>query len=234
MPRVRKYVLMGAQGSGKGTQATLLARDLDLTQISVGDILRWHVQNHTKLGARVRRLMEAGELVPDDLVAEVVKARLDEHDGNHGYILDGFPRDVTQARFFLESYDIDAVILIEVPEKAVFQRMLGRRLCARCRLDYNLIAHRPAIADTCDVCGGQLASRPDDTPEAIRGRLRDYQNKTRPIIELFRAKELVITADGTRDPLEVQAEIRRKLELPPPLDRRSGRDGEARERVATA
>ena len=231
---MRKYIIMGVQGSGKGTQARLLKDDFDLVHINVGDIFRWNVQNHTKLGARVRRLMEAGELVPDDLVAEVVKARLDEHDWNHGYVLDGFPRDVTQARFFLESYDIDAVILIEVPENAVFERMLGRRLCARCRLDYNLIAHRPAVADTCDVCGGRLAPRPDDTPEAIRGRLRDYQEKTRPIIELFRAKELVITADGTREPLEVQKEIRRKLGLSPPLAPDGGRAREARAKRVTA
>jgi adenylate kinase len=231
---VRKYIIMGVQGSGKGTQARMLRDDFDIVHISVGDIFRWNVQNHTKLGARVRRLMEAGQLVPDDLVADVVKARLDQHDWNHGYILDGFPRDVTQARFFLESYDIDAVILIEVPELVALPRMLGRRLCAPCRLDYNLIAHRPAIADTCDVCGGRLASRPDDTPEAIRGRLRDYRDKTRPIIELFRAKELVITADGTRDLLEVQAEIRRKLELPPLPERRTGRAREAQEKLVTA
>ena len=231
---MRKYIIMGVQGSGKSTQARMLKEDFDLVHISVGDVFRWNVQNHTKLGARVRRLMETGQLVPDDLVEELVKALLEQHDWNHGYILDGFPRDVTQARFFLESYDIDAVILIEVPEEVVFQRMLGRRLCVPCRLDYNVMAHRPAVADVCDVCGGRLASRPDDTPEAIRGRLRDYQDKTRPIIELFRAKELVITGDGTRNPLEVQAEIRRKLELPPPLDRRSGRARGAREKVATA
>jgi len=230
---VRKYIIMGVQGSGKSTQAHMLKDAFDLVHISVGEVFRWNVQNHTKLGARVRRLMEAGELVPDDLVEEVVKARLEQHDWNYGFILDGFPRDVTQARFFLESYDVDAVILVEVPEAVAFQRMLGRRLCLPCRLDYNLMAHRPAIADVCDVCGGRLASRPDDTPEAIRGRLRDYQDKTRPIIELFRAKELVITADGARDPLEVQAEIRRKLELPPLPDRRSGHAGAAREKVAT-
>jgi adenylate kinase len=158
--------------------------------------------------------MDAGELVPDDLVEQVVKQRLDEHDWNHGFVLDGFPRNATQARFFLESYDIDAVILLEVPEVVVLERMLSRRLCSGCGLDYNLIAHRPAVADTCDVCHGRLVHRRDDTPEAIRGRLRDYAEKTRPMIELFRAKELVVVVDGTRDPIEVQAEIRLKLGLP--------------------
>jgi adenylate kinase len=211
---MRKYVIMGAQGSGKGTQARMLKDDFGLVHISVGDIFRWNVQNHTKLGAKVRRLMDAGELVPDDLVEQVVKQRLDEHDWNHGFVLDGFPRNATQARFFLESYDIDAVILMEVPEEVVLERMLSRRLCSGCGMDYNLIAHRPAVADTCDVCHGRLVARKDDTREAIRGRLRDYGEKTRPMIELFRAKELVVVVDGTRDPIEVQAEVRLKLGLP--------------------
>src|SRR5689334_13883596 len=101
---MRKYIIMGPQGSGKGTQAKLLVEDLGLVHISVGDIFRWHVQNHTKIGARVRRIVAAGELVPDELVAEVVRQRLDQHDWNYGFILDGFPRNATQARFFLESY----------------------------------------------------------------------------------------------------------------------------------
>lgn len=107
---MRKYVIMGVQGSGKGTQGALLADGIDLVHISVGDILRWHVQHHTKLGAQVRRIMAAGELVGDDLVESVVRTRLDQHDWNYGFIVDGFPRNRRQAEFFLESYDIDAVI----------------------------------------------------------------------------------------------------------------------------
>lgn len=211
---MHKYVIMGPQGSGKGTQAAMLRAAFDLVHISVGDIFRWNIQSHTKLAARIRRLMEAGELVPDDLVEQVVRTRLDQHDWNYGFILDGFPRNATQARFFLESYDIDAVILIEVPEEAVFHRMLSRRLCSRCGVDYNLISHRPAEPDTCDVCKGLLVTRADDSPEAIRGRLRDYEEKTRPIIELFRRKELVVVADGTQDAKAVQREIRERLNLP--------------------
>ncbi|HET7291641.1 MAG TPA: nucleoside monophosphate kinase [Vicinamibacteria bacterium] len=211
---MRKFVIMGVQGSGKGTQAKLLREELDLVHISVGDVFRWHVQNHTKLGARVKRVMASGQLVPDDLVWEVVKERLDQHDWNYGFILDGFPRNEAQARFFLESYDIDAVIQIDVPDHVVFERMLSRRLCADCGLDYNLIQHRPKIVDTCDVCGGRLVLRPDDNPEAIKERLAEYHKKTRPILDLFRRKELVVTADGTRPPEVVQAEIRHKLGLP--------------------
>jgi adenylate kinase len=208
---MRKFVIMGAQGSGKGTQAKLLCEGYDLVHISVGDVFRWHIQKHTKLGARVKRIVASGQLVPDDLVYEVVSERLALHDWNYGFLLDGFPRNVTQAEFFLESYDIDAVIEIEVPRPVVLERILSRRLCSACGLDYNLIFHRPAVADTCDVCKGRLVQRPDDTPEAVEARLRDYDEKTRPILELFRKKEHVVTVDGTRTPAEAQREIRAKL-----------------------
>ncbi len=210
---MHKYIIMGVQGCGKGTQAKLLARDFDLVHISVGDIFRWHVQNHTRLAARIRRLMAAGQLVPDEVVEEVVKARLELHDWNYGFILDGFPRNRHQAGFFLESYDIDAVIHIEVPDQVVLDRILNRRLCARCGLDYNLIYHRPSEPGVCDVCGGCLTARADDTPEAVRGRLRDYHVQTEPVLELFRAKRLVVAVDGTAAPEKVQQEIRRQLHL---------------------
>ncbi|MCA9438362.1 MAG: nucleoside monophosphate kinase, partial [Candidatus Omnitrophica bacterium] len=122
---MHKYIIMGAQGSGKGTQANLLKEEYNLVHISVGDIFRWNIQSHTKLGARIKRITEAGELVSDEIVEEIVQRRLQEHDWNYGFILDGFPRNKPQARFFLESYDIDAVIHIEVPDEAVIQRMLA-------------------------------------------------------------------------------------------------------------
>ena len=155
--------------------------------------------------------MAEGPLVPDDVVEEVVKGRLEQHDWNYGFILDGFPRNARQAAFFLESYDIDAVLLIEVPDAVVRERILNRRLCPRCGLDYNLIFHRPAVANTCDVCGAALTARPDDTPEAVQARLRDYHAKTRPILELFRRKELVVVVDGARPADEVQQDLRRQL-----------------------
>jgi adenylate kinase len=208
---MHKYIIMGVQGCGKGTQAKLLKEAFDLVHISVGDIFRWHIQSHTKLGARIKRIMAEGQLVPDDIVEEVVKQRLDQHDWNYGFILDGFPRNARQAAFFLESYDIDAVLLIEVPDAVVQERILSRRLCPQCGLDYNLIFHRPAVANTCDVCGTELVPRPDDTPEALRSRLQDFHAKTQPILELFRRKELVVVVDGTRSVDEVQQDLRRQL-----------------------
>jgi adenylate kinase len=210
---MRKYIIMGVQGSGKGTQAKLLAERLDLEHISVGDVFRWNVQHHTKLGAQVRRIVAAGELVPDDLVGSVVHRRLQEHDWNFGFIIDGFPRTLPQARFFLESYDIDAVILLEIPDSMVEERILSRRLCSRCGLDYNLISHRPVVSGVCDMCGGQLVPRPDDTPEAVRARLADYHAKTRPVIDLFRAKEVVVAVDAAGPSAEVQARIHIRLGL---------------------
>ena len=119
---MRKYVIMGVQGSGKGTQSTLLAADFDLVHISVGDIFRLNVLQHTKVGAQVRRTMAAGELVSDDLVEGIVSDRLAQHDWNYGFIIDGFPRNAPQAEFFLESYDIDAVIHLDLPDAEVRRR----------------------------------------------------------------------------------------------------------------
>ena len=210
---MRKYVIMGPQGSGKGTQAGLLARGFDLVHISVGDIFRWHVQNRTKLGTRVQRYMNEGRLVPDEMVAEIVKWRLEIHDWRHGFVLDGFPRNAAQAEFFLENYDIDAVIAIELPEETAIARIQSRRLCSSCGLDYNLIQLRPHVPSICDNCGGRLVTREDDTPAAIRTRLAVYREKTQPILDLLREKELIVMVDGTPPPDVVQAEIRRKLGL---------------------
>lgn len=208
---MHKYVIMGVQGCGKGTQAHMLQEALDLVHISVGDIFRWNIQHHTKLGAQVKRIVAAGNLVGDEIVEAIVRRRLEEHDWNYGLILDGFPRSASQAEFFLESYDVDALIHIQVPDQVVQDRVLSRRLCADCGLDFNLISHRPEKDDVCDVCGGRLVSRPDDTPEALADRLRDYHTKTEPVLELFRRKELVLDIDGTPSADEIQRDIRSRL-----------------------
>jgi adenylate kinase len=211
---MRKYVIMGVQGSGKSTQSTLLAADLDLVHISVGDIFRWNVQNHTKLGAQVRRTMAAGELVSDELAEGIVRDRLTQHDWNYGFIIDGFPRNERQAEFFLESYDIDGVIHLELPDSEVRRRVLARRLCLGCGMDYNLIGSSPHTAGMCDSCGGELAVREDDTEAALTVRLRDYHEKTNPVLDIFRRKEYVVTIDARPGKDEVQQSIRKHLSLP--------------------
>ena len=210
---MRKYVIMGPQGSGKGTQAGLLARGFDLVHISVGDIFRWHVQNRTKLGTRVQRYMNEGRLVPDEMVSDdrEVAAR------------DPRLAPRLRARRLPAQRGADRVLPRELRhrrgdrdraagERAI-ERIQSRRLCSSCGLDYNLIQLRPHVASVCDNCGGRLVTRDDDTPEAIRTRLAEYREKTRPILDLLREKELIVTVDGTPTPDVVQAEIRRKLGL---------------------
>lgn len=208
---MHKYVIMGVQGCGKGTQARLLSEACDFVHISVGDLFRWHIQNHTKLGAQVKRIVAGGQLVSDEIVAGVVRRRLDEHDWNYGFILDGFPRNESQAEFLFENFEIHAAIHIQVPDEVVRDRVLSRRLCSGCGLDYNLISHRPVEKDVCDVCGERLISRPDDTPQALADRLQEYHAKTEPVLDLFARKGLVHDIDGTRTPEVIQTEIREKL-----------------------
>ena len=211
---MRKYVIMGVQGSGKGTQSEMLAADLDLVTIGVGDILRWNVQQHTKLGAQIRRTMAAGELVGDDVIEGIVRERLAGHDWNYGFIIDGFPRSERQAEFFLESYDIDGVIYLDLPDSEVRRRVMARRLCAGCGMDYNLIDNSPREKGRCDACGGELVSREDDTEEALAVRLREYHEKTGPVLDIFRRKEYVVTVDSRPPKEEVQQTIRARLGLP--------------------
>ncbi len=211
---MHKYVIMGMPGCGKGTQSEIMCKRFDLVHISVGDILRWNIKNHTKLAARIKRLMATGRLIPDEYVENLIEQRLADHDWNYGFMLDGFPRNEAQAEYFLERYDIDAVLNIDVPADLIIERLTARRVCANCGAVYNLDSHPPKKEGICDACGKkELILRPDDNETAIRERLDDYQNKTLPAINLFRKKELVITVRGDRPIDEVQADIQRDLNL---------------------
>jgi adenylate kinase len=144
-----------------------------------------------------------------------VRQRLGEHDWNCGFIIDGFPRNERQAEFFLESYDIDSVIYLDLPDSEVRRRVLARRLCSGCGMDYNLIESRPREEGKCDVCGSKLVQREDDTEEALAVRLREYHGKTNPVLDIFRRKEYVVVIDARADKDEVQRAIRKTLQLPP-------------------
>lgn len=192
---MHKYIIAGPQGAGKGTQARLLCQDYDLEHLSIGDILRWNMGHHTKLAARVRRIMEQGLLVPDEIVEGIVRRRLAEHDWNYGFVLDGFPRTREQAVFLFESYNIDAAIYLDVPGKIVYQRVM----------------HRAKVGD-----GTSSNLRTDDTPETLRVRLREYHEKTAPLLELFEAKGMLVRVDGVGSIEEIYQAIRDALGLPEP------------------
>lgn len=211
-----KYIIMGIQGCGKGTQAKLLCESYDFAHISIGDIFRWHIANHTKLAAKVNRLISKGDMVPDEMVAQVVAERMTWHDWNYGFVLDGFPRNFTQAEFLLESYNINAVIHLDAPDSSVLQRMVARRVCSSCGLDYNLIHHRPKLEGICDVCQGVLVVRSDDHAEAMKKRISDYHEKTEPMIDLFRQIGILHTVDATGSIDQVFNGICGSLGLPPP------------------
>jgi len=191
---MNKFILCGPQGSGKGTQAELLCRAYDLVHISIGDIFRWHMVNHTKLAARVTRIMNEGHLVPDDIVEEVVRNRLQLHDWNFGFVLDGFPRTRGQAEFLFESWNLDGAVYLDIPEEVVFDRVLQRAQKGQ---------------------GSGFTKRADDNIGALRTRLKEFREKTEPLLSLFEEKNLLLTVDGNRPIEEVYRSIVEGLKLPP-------------------
>ncbi len=204
---MNKFAIIGQPGAGKSTQASLLAKSYDLVRISVGDIFRWNIRNHTKLGARVRRWVEAGQLAPDDVVVEVAKLRLEQHDWNYGFVLDGCPASCGQAEFLLESYDIDGVIWLQGPEEVSLERLSNLVICPGCGLDYNLLSRPRHFETTCEICGAKLVNRQSPSVEEAQDRLRDYREKLEPVLELFRQKELVVAVQGAKSPEEIHQDI---------------------------
>lgn len=192
---MHKYILFGPQGSGKGTQSRLLCRGYDFVHISIGDIFRWHVAHHTKLAARIRRITDKGNLVPDEIVEEVVRSRLEEHDWNYGFVLDGFPRTRGQAVYLFERWNMDQVIYLDLSDEVVYQR----------------VTHRARVGE-----GQGFTKRVDDNPEALRTRLKEYHEKTKPLLELYEAKKMLLTVDANRPVPEIFGEIQRRLGLGEP------------------
>lgn len=205
-------VLLGAPGAGKGTQAAKLVEKYGFAHISTGDILRAAVKNQTPLGIKAKTYMDAGDLVPDDLVIDLVKERLQDKDTEKGFILDGFPRTSTQA-VALDSElsklerPLTAALLVDVDKEVIIKRLTSRRMCREC-------GFIGTDADTtCPKCDGEMYQRDDDNEATVRNRLDVYKNSTAPLIDYYRGCDLLVEIDGDRDPEEVLASIEEALKL---------------------
>ena len=185
-----KGVIFGAPGSGKGTYASRLQAKLDVEVISMGDIFREIMKQETKLGKKVRGYVEKGLLVPDKIVTEVLKERLAGIPKGKGFILDGYPRTIEQAKLLAKITDLDVVILLTVPEWIIIERLSTRRICKNCGTVYNIRFLKPKVDNVCDKCGGPLYQRPDDTPDVIKKRIEVYEAQTKPILKFFEEKTL--------------------------------------------
>ena len=181
-----KAVIFGAPGSGKGTYASRLQSRLGVDVIAMGDIFREIMKENSELGRKVKGYVEKGLLVPDDIVNDVLKQRLAKIPVGKGFILDGYPRTVDQAKALGEITDVDVVILLLVPDWIIIERLSARRICRNCGTVYNIRFLKPKVEGICDKCGGPLYQRPDDTPEVIKNRLKVYEEQTQPILQIFR------------------------------------------------
>ena len=199
-----KLILLGAPGAGKGTQAERLSKELNIPTISTGNILRAAIKNGTPTGLKAKSFMDAGQLVPDEVIIGIITERLAEKDCANGYILDGVPRTIAQAEA-IESAGIhfDAVVSIEISDETIMERMSGRRVCENCGASYHLVAVPPKQPGVCDSCGGKLVQRKDDAPETVKSRLVVYHKETEPLKDFYAQRGLLKpvenqpTVDGT-------------------------------------
>jgi adenylate kinase len=210
-----RLVLLGKPGAGKGTQAALLSAHYGVEHLSTGDVFRAAVTQGTATGLEVKTFLDSGELVPDDIVIRVV----DEHFAaggplEDGFILDGFPRTLVQAEELervLTDHPLDLVLDIEVPTETILDRIAGRRVCVNCGATYHL-NHRPQVDWTCDVCGGEVVQRDDDTEEAVARRLEVYKDQTMPIIDFYEKLGKLVVVDGVGDGSEVQERLVKEID----------------------
>lgn len=192
-----RFILLGPPAAGKGTQAENLSEKFDIPSISTGDMIRNEIAKDTELGREAARLINGGNLVPDEVIISMIKERINQDDCKNGFILDGFPRTVVQAEAAQKmGIEIDKVILIEVPDSEIIKRISGRRLCENCKEGYHTVYDKPKKDGVCDKCGGKLICREDDTEETVRVRLKVYHEKTEPLKEYYAKKNLLITVVG--------------------------------------
>jgi adenylate kinase len=195
-------VLLGPPGAGKGTQAKLISTNYSIPHISTGDIFRENIKGKTSLGLECQTYLDKGLLVPDEVTIKIVKDRLEADDCKSGFLLDGFPRTVKQAEA-LDDYlaednnKIDFVLLIDVPDSFILQRMTGRRVCSNCGASYNILFNAPKIEGKCDICSGKLIQRKDDTQATVNDRIEVYKEQTLPLIHYYSVKGNLSKLDGT-------------------------------------
>ena len=202
-----KLILLGAPGAGKGTQAEIISEKYNIPTISTGNIIRAALKNGTEMGLKAKSYIDAGELVPDDVVIGIIKERLSESDCKDGYILDGFPRTIPQAEA-LDSmgFAIDAALSIEVDDSEIVKRMSGRRVCEKCGASYHTEYKKPAVEGVCNVCGGKLVIRKDDEPQVVLDRLKVYHEQTEPLIDYYTKQGKVRVVNG-QDTVEQTTEL---------------------------
>ncbi len=191
-----KLILLGAPGAGKGTQAEILTKRLNIPIISTGNIIREALSLGTEMGQKAKSFIEAGQLVPDEVVIGIVRDRIAKPDCANGFILDGFPRTIPQAEALMGLTDMDMVVNIDVPDQTVIDRMSGRRVCGKCSATYHITNMPPKSEGVCDLCGGGLIIRKDDVPETVLERLKVYHAQTEPLIRFYGEKGLLRTVDG--------------------------------------
>jgi adenylate kinase len=206
-----RIVLFGPPGSGKGTQAKYIEEELKVPQISTGDIFRRELRERTPLGLKAKGYMDSGGLVPDAVVVDMVKGRLERDDVRKGYILDGFPRTVPQAEALSGFSRVDVVLNIKVKDEILIGRLTSRRSCRECGKVYNLQFQPPRKEGTCDACGGALVQRDDDKEATVKNRLRVYKEQSIPVEEYYRKRSLLRDIDGSGSIDEIRASVKKAL-----------------------